>query len=168
MPHSNTLPSRQLLHFKVLDIDLCLDLQRVLKILPLVAWQVVPEGPPYLRGLVNIRGNCLPMIDLAARLGLGRIPLSLDTPMLWCQSGEAQAVLLISSVSGGIAVAADALQMQPLFGEGSAPYLAAVVQPEGTALLLDMQRVLDIEMMAAIKNSFADPRALLDTLQPPA
>lgn len=167
MPHSNAPPPKHCLRFKVLDIDLCLDLQRILKILPLVAWQVIPQGPPYLRGLVNIGGSCMPMIDLAARLGLGQTPLTLDTPMLWCRSGQVQAVLLISSVSGVDALVSEHLQMRPLFSEGTAPYLAAVAHPEGSALLLDMERVLDMEMLSEISHDFADPHALLEVLPPP-
>lgn len=159
---------RQILHFQVLDIDLCLDLPQVLKILPLAAWQAVPEGPPYLVGLLNIGGSCIPMIDLAARLGLGQTKLTLDTPMLWCQSGDTQAVLLIGNVSGVNDIVADDMRMQPLFNEGTAPYLAAVALPEGSALLLDMARLLDIKMMAEVKNTFVDPHTLLDKLQPPS
>lgn len=141
---------------------MCVDLSQVLKILPLAAWAAVPEGPPYLTGVMNLHGRCVPVIDLSVRLGLGAVGFTLDTPMLWCQSGDVQGVLLVSDIHGVETVVDDDVQMRPLFDEGMAPYLAAMRFSAGPALLLDLQRVLDIAMIADIENMFADPRKLLE------
>jgi purine-binding chemotaxis protein CheW len=48
----------------------------------------IPEGPPWMLGLIDVRGRGVPMIDLRAKLGLARVPptpltriLVLDVPL---------------------------------------------------------------------------------------
>jgi len=59
-----------LLRFNILQQDMCIVLKYVLKVLPLLELQIVPDAPSYVKGLMNLQGNCVPVIDLAERLGI--------------------------------------------------------------------------------------------------
>ena len=48
----------------------CIDITSVLEIRGWTPATPVPQSPHYMKGVVNLRGSVLPIIDLAARLGL--------------------------------------------------------------------------------------------------
>ncbi|MFZ5669521.1 MAG: chemotaxis protein CheW [Pseudomonadota bacterium] len=56
--------------------DFCIDVRQVREIR---AWSPVtrlPHSPPFVRGVLNLRGTVLPVVDLAARLGLAETDLA--------------------------------------------------------------------------------------------
>lgn len=56
--------------------DFCVDVRKVREIR---AWSPVtrlPHSPPFVRGVLNLRGTVLPVVDLAARLGLNDTDLA--------------------------------------------------------------------------------------------
>lgn len=68
--------SHSLVIFRLANRDLAFLLERVGEILPMLAIKTaVSDWPAWLRGMINLRGRTLPVIDLRARLGLpARIP----------------------------------------------------------------------------------------------
>ncbi|MEK7704905.1 MAG: chemotaxis protein CheW [Myxococcota bacterium] len=61
-----------LLQFRVQDVWLAVSPASVEEIVDLAQLTAVPRAPDYLRGLLNLRGHAIPVIDLAAFLGLRR------------------------------------------------------------------------------------------------
>jgi chemotaxis signal transduction protein len=64
------LPAR-LLYFRVLDAELAAPPPVVDEIVPLGPLTAVPGVPPHVRGLLALRGQALPVVDLGIFLGLG-------------------------------------------------------------------------------------------------
>ena len=152
------------LHFVVRDLRLTVDLCHVLKVLPLVALQPVPGAPNYLKGLMNLGGRSVPVVDLAERLGLtNATPYTPATPVLLCTDGERQAGLVVSDIMGVATVEQHDLQMDSEFTGANSPFLGVVNTERGQSLLLDLGRVLDIELSTAGVEPRADP-AVLDGL----
>lgn len=58
------------LTFKVGREDFAIELRRVREIMPLVQVAAVPLAPEYVRGVINLRGQVVPVIDLRRKLGL--------------------------------------------------------------------------------------------------
>ena len=68
-------PERELIAVRVGDQDFCIDVRQVREIR---AWSPVtrlPHSPPFIRGVLNLRGTVLPVVDLASRLGLAETDL---------------------------------------------------------------------------------------------
>jgi purine-binding chemotaxis protein CheW len=42
----------------------------------------VPTSPDYMRGVVNVRGNAIPVVDLRTKFGLARLPDTLSTRII--------------------------------------------------------------------------------------
>lgn len=138
----------------------CLRLADVERLLPLMQWQPVPDGPDYLLGLMNLRGEAVPVLDLARRLGLpGRERYDLDLPVVLASLGGLRAGLVVDEVLGVKAVPRTALRGEALFRDGLPPVLSAVTGDDGTALLLDTLRILDIDL-----SGLAAPLALDEKL----
>jgi len=75
----NTAETNQYLTFTLADEDFALDIGKVREVLDYTTITKVPRMPAYLRGVINLRGNVVPVIDLRYKLGMGAIQQSVDT-----------------------------------------------------------------------------------------
>lgn len=139
-------PSYQFLFASAGGCRFCLRLGDVERLLPLMQIQPVPDGPDYLAGIMNLAGEAVPVIDLARRLGLGKHTYHLDNPVLLARSGGRLAGLIVDDVAGLKRVPREAVRGEALFRDGLPPVLGAVVMADGSALLLDTLRLLDIDL----------------------
>lgn len=151
----------RLLYLAVAGHRFCLRLVDVERLLPLMRVQPVPEGPDYLLGVMNLRGEAVPILDLARRLNLPTSAhYALDTPVVLAAVGKLRAGLVVDEVRGVKAVPRSALRGDALFRDGLPPVLSAVTQGADTALLLDTLRILDIDL-----SGLSQPLALGDELR---
>lgn len=63
--------ARELLSFRLREQEFCIDITAVREIRGWTGATPLPHAPAFIRGVVNLRGLALPVIDLAARLDLG-------------------------------------------------------------------------------------------------
>jgi purine-binding chemotaxis protein CheW len=135
----------QLLHFQVQDIYLCANLKHVKKVLSLPQLEALPGGPNYVAGLMNLAGNCVPVIDLSMRLGFTRTEdYSINTPLLLCESHDQQAAFIVDNVTGIIETDSIDVQAKPEYAQSISMVLGAITIREKIALLLDMENLLKI------------------------
>lgn len=74
-----TAETNQYLTFTLGEEDFALDIGKVREVLDYTTITKVPRMPAYLRGVINLRGNVVPVIDLRYKLGMGTITQSVDT-----------------------------------------------------------------------------------------
>jgi purine-binding chemotaxis protein CheW len=65
--------------FKLGDELFAIDVARVREVLDLSEITRVPTAPPYLRGVVNVRGSAIPVVDLRCKFGLPAVPDTVNT-----------------------------------------------------------------------------------------
>ena len=65
--------------FKLGDELFAIDVARVREVLDLSEITRVPTAPPYMRGVVNVRGSAVPVVDLRLKFGLSPTPDTVDT-----------------------------------------------------------------------------------------
>ena len=117
--------AQEVLHFRISGMQLCVPLDFVHKVLPLMTLQQVPGAPPYLSGLMNLHGDSIPVIDLAVRLGhKSTQKYTLDTPILLCVSGERRAGLIISEIRYVRSIENNERQMTDLLKDGDLPFFS--------------------------------------------
>ena len=157
--------SQEVLHFRVSNMQLCVPLDCVSKVLPLMTLQPVPGAQPYLRGLLNLHGISIPVMDLAARLGhTAAQSYTIDTPILLCNSGTRCAGLIISEVQGVRSIDNRDRQITDLLSEGHLPFLAVFNSQYGLSLMLDIKKVLDMSMLDDGTELYVDPEAMMKQL----
>ena len=69
----------QYLTFTLDDEVFALNIGKVREVLDYLTITKVPRMPEFLRGVINLRGNVVPVIDLRYKLGMGSIQQSVDT-----------------------------------------------------------------------------------------
>ena len=146
-----------LLNFRVVDMLLSADLSHIDKVLSLVAFNRVPLGPNCLVGIMTYEGVSIPVIDIAIRLELENIaPYTLETPIIVCSHKGNSVGLIASSIYGVAATAPDALQLGEIFEDGAPPCKGVVKTTNGQSFLLDLDRMLDVDL-SALEDKLSSP-----------
>ncbi len=110
-----TAPSqdRELIAFRVGAQEFCVDIMSVREIRGWTPATPLPRAPPYVRGVINLRGAVLPIVDLSSRLGLGLAEPSERHVIIVAQIGAQLVGLLVDAVSDILTVAGAEIQPTP-------------------------------------------------------
>lgn len=105
--------SRELIAFRTGDQEFCVDIHAVREIRGWSPATPLPHAPAYVRGVINLRGAVLPIIDLGARLGFPAAEPSARHVIIVACIGPRTVGLLVEAVSDILGVTADMIQPAP-------------------------------------------------------
>jgi purine-binding chemotaxis protein CheW len=121
---------------------------KVREILGIQDVTAVPQTPAYVRGVINLRGKVIPVVDLRLRFGLPEVEYTQRTCIIVVQvEKHAHKMLMgivVDSVAEVLSIAAADIEETPNFGQGVAtPYLLGMAKVKGRVkLLLDIDEVM--------------------------
>jgi purine-binding chemotaxis protein CheW len=127
---------------------------RVLKVREIMGLQeitAVPQTPCHIKGVINLRGKVVPVIDLRLKFGLPAAEYTQRTCIIVTQvQGESSTVLMgivVDGVSEVLNLAGPEIEDTPDFGEDVAGrYLLGMAKVKGKVkILLDIDRVLSTQ-----------------------
>lgn len=153
----NTPPgSGQYLTFTLQNEVYGLDILRVREILEYTRPTTVPMMPAFVHGVINLRGNVVPVIDLAQRFG--RVPTALQARTciviieIEGEDGPLAVGVLVDAVNAVLDMEAEQIEPPPSFGTGlKQEFIRGMARTEaGFIILLDVGRVLSVEDMAGL------------------
>ena len=119
--------------------------EQILSMMPITE---VPEYPPYAKGVINIRGSIIPLIDLRLRIGKPEVEYTDQTCIIICRIDENQIGFIADSVDAVITIRPDMISAPPKMSEDDSPgYLRGIARltsedGEKLVLCLDTTRVL--------------------------
>lgn len=99
--------------FKVGSQDFCVDIMCVREIRGWTAATPLPHAPPYVRGVINLRGAVLPIVDLAQRFGLGMTEPTARSVIIVAQVHQQVVGLLVDAVSDILSSSQASMQPTP-------------------------------------------------------
>ncbi len=104
----------------------------------------VPGAPPYVVGIVQLRGKVIPVVDLRARFGLPAAERTLDSRIIVGQQGPRPVAILVDSAREVVKLAPEQLEPPPrVVADDAAGYVKAVARLESRLLMLiDFARVI--------------------------
>ena len=105
--------SQEVLTFTIGDQYYGLDLLSVREIRAWTDVTPLPNTPPFVRGVINLRGAVVPIFDLRVRLGGGVTQPTSANVVIVVEIGAESCGLLVDTVSDILALGADALQPVP-------------------------------------------------------
>jgi purine-binding chemotaxis protein CheW len=104
---------KELIAFRIGEQEFCIDIMMVREIRGWTPATVLPKSPKYVRGVINLRGSVLPIVDFAVRLGLPSSEPSERNVIIVVQS-EGQVVgLLVDAVSDILTTTDNNIQPTP-------------------------------------------------------
>jgi purine-binding chemotaxis protein CheW len=145
---SNAAAVRQYLSFVVGGTDFGIPILKVKEILQYEGVTRVPGTPGSIRGVINVRGSVVPVVDLGVKFGKGEVPETKRTCVLVVETrGEAESLTLgviADAVSEVVDLAAEDIEPPPAFGTGvKLDHITGMGKVgKGFVILLDIDRVL--------------------------
>ena len=103
----------ELIAFRIGEQEFCVDIMAVREIRGWVPATPLPHSPPFVRGVINLRGAVLPILDLAARLGLPPPEPTARHVIIVAQIGTQIIGVLVDAVSDIITVGENTVQPPP-------------------------------------------------------
>jgi purine-binding chemotaxis protein CheW len=152
-PNAQLSPERrELIAFCVDDQEYCVDIMSVREIRGWSPATPLPQTPTYIRGVINLRGAVLPIMDLADRIGLPPTRPSVRSVIIVVKVGERLVGLLVDAVSDILTITQDAVQPTPdVACDKVKAFVRGLISMEGRMISeIALERLLpDVESLAA-------------------
>lgn len=147
--------TRQFVTFFLAGEEHALPVERVLEVLAVGRITRVPTTPPWIRGVANVRGSVLPVVDVAVKLGLPPTEMGARSSIVVVESeafGERLRLgVVVESVAQVLEIATAELEPPPSFGTRiRVEYLTGMARVgDGYVLLFDLEHALSAEELQA-------------------
>lgn len=152
-------PPAQFLTFSLGAEDFALDITRVREIIQYGSLTAVPLMPGFVRGVINLRGAVVPVIDLQARFGRSVAPIGKKTCIVIFDSqGDDERIelgLLVDEVREVVDIDEDAIETPPSFGTPMRRDFIRGMSKfnDRFIVILDPERTFDVNEMAQLCES---------------
>ncbi len=135
---------------------------RVLKVREIMGIQditAVPQTPAYVKGVINLRGKVIPVVDLRMKFGMAEIEYGQRTCVIVINAESHAGAMLMGIVVDGVSevlnIGAADIEDTPDFGSGvNTPFLLGMAKIKGKVkILLDIDQVLatqDLQELEAV------------------
>lgn len=135
---------------------------QVLKVREIMGMQditSVPQTPSFVKGVINLRGKVIPVIDLRLKFGLAEVEYTQRTCIIVVQvKGESGNIsltgIIVDEVSEAVNIAAGDIEDTPDFGDATAtPYLLGMAKGKGKVkILLDIDQILSTQELDGLRT----------------
>lgn len=148
MEQRNAARPGKYLSFQLGEEEYAIDVTNVREIMGVQETTAVPQTPNYVKGVINLRGRVIPVIDLRLKFNLRNAEFTRRTCIVVVQMsaevGITQVGVIVDSVSEVLTLSADDIETPPDFGAGiDMPYLSGLAKVKGRLkILLEIERVL--------------------------
>jgi purine-binding chemotaxis protein CheW len=133
-----------------------LKIREIIGMLPITS---VPETPPYVKGVINLRGKVIPVVDLRLRFGMPENDYTERTCIIVVEMRSAAGVVpvgaVVDAVSEVLNIKAEDIENTPSFGArfNTDFILGMAKMGKGVKLLLDIDRVLNAEEALEVQQA---------------
>lgn len=122
----------------------------------------VPMMPSFVRGVINLRGSVVPVVDLAARFGKGTTTVAKRTGIVIVEASSGtdddekkqDIGIIVDAVNEVVDISQNEIEPPPSFGAGIRPdFINGMAKQNGRfVILLNVDRVLSVEEMANLSK----------------
>lgn len=112
----------------------------------------VPQTPPHVRGVINLRGKVIPVVDLRLKFGLDGQEYGHRTSIIVVKLADAMMGIIVDGVSEVLNLTPADIEDTPDFGRGiETPYILGMAKTKGKVrMLLDMEQILSTQELTGL------------------
>ena len=142
------------LTFRLADNQYAIDILTVREIIGVPDITRVPQMPAFVKGVINLRGKVIPVVDLRQRFGLGETPRTDETCIIVIDTGQ-DTGLMVDAVSEVIDIADDQIDPPPSMGAAvDASFIRGMGKvDDGVKIVLDVEKVVDFQRPEKRENA---------------
>jgi purine-binding chemotaxis protein CheW len=143
-----------------------LEILKVREIIGLMDITAVPRTPHFIRGVINLRGKVIPVIELRKKFGMNSAEDTEQTCIIVVdasRTGETiQIGILVDSVSEVLDIRSDDIEDTPSFGANfDTRFILGMAKAKGSVkILLNIEAVLTADDLGALEHSASSGRTL--------
>ncbi|TRX02648.1 chemotaxis protein CheW [Candidatus Methylobacter oryzae] len=158
---------QQYLTFMLSGETYAIGIARIKEIIQFTQVTEVPRMPNFIRGVINLRGAVVPVIDLSARFGKPLTPIGRRNCIIIIEvviEEETHSVgVMVDAVNAVLEIPAGEIEPAPTFGTHiHAEFIAGMGKINGKfVIILNIQQVLSMDDMAALAAMGSAPAAEL-------
>jgi len=147
------------LTFNLAEEEYGIGILKVKEIIGMIAITSVPQTPVYMKGVINLRGKVIPVVDLRVKFGMEAIGYTERTCIIVVEiTGGGQRVMigiLVDSVSEVLNIKGGDIEDTPNFGSRlNTDYILGMAKAGGRVkILLEIDRVLSEEEMSILEKA---------------
>ena len=133
-----------------------LKIREIIGMMPVTS---VPQTPEFVKGVINLRGKVIPVVDLRLRFGMEAIDYSDRTCIIVVEiegpAGTIQIGIVVDAISEVLNIKGEDIEDTPTFGTKlDTDYILGMAKMEGgVKILLDIDRVLNDEALSALEKA---------------
>jgi len=146
------------LTFTLAEEEYGIGILKIKEIIGMMPFTTVPRTPAYVKGVINLRGKVIPVVDLRLRFGMPAIEYTDRTCIIMVEIKTGNGVVLIGivvdSVSEVLNIKAEDIEDTPAFGThlDTSFILGMARIDKSVKILLDVDRLLSVEEVSALEQ----------------
>ncbi len=144
------------LTFSLAEEEYGIGILKIKEIIGMMPITTVPRTPEFVKGVINLRGKVIPVMDLRLRFGMEEMDYTERTCIVVVEikgtSGTVMIGVVVDSVSEVLNIKGEDVEETPTFGtKMNTDYILGMAKMEGgVKILLDIDRVLSDNEIAAL------------------
>ena len=122
-----------------------LDISFIKEIISLMGITEIPKTPNYVKGVINLRGTIIPVIDIRLKFGLEAIEPTVDTSIVIYEIDHVSIGFIVDRVEDVVTIDKKKISGAPDFGGSiDTTFISGVAETaEGVIMILDLKNIFD-------------------------
>ncbi len=147
------------LTFSMANEEYGIGILKIKEIIGMMPVTTVPQTPEYVKGVINLRGKVIPVMDLRLRFGMEAMDYTERTCIIVVeiedQAGTVMIGIVVDSVSEVLNIKGKEIEDTPTFGAKlNTDYILGMAKMEGgVKILLDIDKVFSSDELALLKKA---------------
>ncbi len=131
------------------------EILKVQEIIGMMAITPVPRTPAFVRGVINLRGKIIPIVDLRTKFGMQAAEQTGETCIIVVQTRGVAMGIIVDRVSEVLDIGSEDIEEAPSFGTAvDTAFILGLGKSQGRVkLLLDIDRVLSSEDLHDVRGA---------------
>jgi len=153
------------LTFVLADEEYGLEILKVREIIGMMDITAVPRTPNYVKGVINLRGKVIPVVDLRLKMGMPEAQRTDQTCIIVVDIGEVEMGVIVDEVSEVLDIDSGDIEDAPSFGTHvKTDFILGMGKADGkVTILLDISKLLSQEDLASVTSNGASGQEPSDT-----
>ena len=156
---ATTIKTGKYLTFTLDEEEYGIGILKVKEIIGMMPITSVPRTPAFVKGVINLRGKVIPVMDLRVKFDMGAIPYTDRTCIIVVEIDSEEGTVLIGivvdAVSEVLNIQEEEIEETPAFGTKlNTDYILGMAKTEGRVkILLNIDKVLSTEELSGLEKT---------------
>jgi len=135
-----------------------LKIREIIGVMPITS---IPQAPDFVKGVINLRGKVIPVVDLRVRLGMDTVDYTERTCIIVVEiekhSGTVMNGIVVDSVSEVLRIKSEDIENTPTFGvKLNTEYILGMgILDGGVKIIIDIDKLLSTDDLAPLLKEVA-------------